>query len=1172
MALTVAQQVQQLYVGTFGRASDKAGFDYWVNQVNTGALTINQVSDSFFAQPETQALYPSGTTNISFIWAVYQNAFHRVPDGAGAAYWDAQLTNNVISRGQFILAVLSGAKDAPTATPPTFDLSLITNQTIAAQYYTDSLAAVVPTFTVAGALAVMVPVTFNASSIAVSEALTNEYAAGGGLGQTFTLTTAVDSFVGGAGNDLFVGNSVEVADFGLRTYSTFTPLDSLDGGAGRNTFNIVSTIAVANVPSATVKNIQTANITGASNIGFSGNAFDTSAWTGLTSLNILKGADAYLNAAGTTAVAVSGVTGALVVDGGSTVNVTAGTGSGDVIIGATTVSTGAVTVTDTALGTNDILIDGGTAVTVIASGVTAGGTITVGNGGAATDLPTGAVSVTSTGTAYAITDASNTLSNIIVKGGSTVTVNQTAYSSTIAAATDTSNVGVVRTQGAVSVTGGAAATAVTVNQSAAVASVDAVTAIAGGTEAVNEVFVALTVGQTLIVGGLTFTAGAAGTTAAQTAAAFANLSSGAAAGNSTLGSYLGSFTGWNTGAVTATSTVLFTSSTANTATAAPAFTGTGTAPGATVVTTGVTTVVGVTGVAAVAANTVTVYDANFVTKDNVSTKAGTITTITASNFTSASIGDTALTTLNVTNGSGNIIILNGGLTTATNKTLALNINGQTAGTLDDADIYTTLNVTTSGAASTLSNITFGAMTALTVAGDKALTLSSATGASKLATVTVSGAAGLTADLSVIAATVTSVNASATSGANTITLDATKATYTGGTGVDKVTTSAVAPTKAISLGAGDDSLTLVTGTVSSTGLLDGGEGTDTLVMVAANAATASASTVFETKIANFEKLSLTGGTTDVVDLANLDDISYVSTAGNTLLTLSNMTNAGTLQITGNTTAVTVVMTDATGVADSFNVALASAATIAAGTVTVAGVETIAITSNDTNADTANSNSLTVVADAATAITVSGNAALSLTSTAALVTTVNASAMTAGLTYTTAATAQTVTGGTGNDVLTASGTAAQTLIGGAGNDTLVTNAGLSTLTGGLGADKFVITTPGANVNIYATTDATIGDTIQFASLGVETFNATKLTLGSTAVFQDYANLAARGDGLTNAALSWFQFAGNTFVVEDRSEIATFDNGVDLIVQLTGLVDLSHTSINTSINTTDASLLIG
>jgi S-layer protein len=269
-----------------------------------------------------------------------------------------------------------------------------------------------------------------------------------------------------------------------------------------------------------------------------------------------------------------------------------------------------------------------------------------------------------------------------------------------------------------------------------------------------------------------------------------------------------------------------------------------------------------------------------------------------------------------------------------------------------------------------------------------------------------------------------------------------------------------------------------------------------------------------------------------------------------------------------------MTDATGIADSFNIALASDASIGAGTVTVAGVETIAITSIDTDAtnDNAGVNTLTVVAAAAKTITVSGDLDLSLTSANTTVTSVNASAMTADFIYTTATTAQTVTGGAGDDILTAgAGTAVQTLIGGAGDDTLITNAGLSKLTGGLGADTFVIQTPGSNVNIYATTDATIGDTIQFATLGTETFNATKLILGANAVFQDYANeaaLAVINPVTGNAALSWFQFAGNTFVVEDRSADITFLNGTDLIVQLTGLVDLS----NTSINTDTASLFIG
>ena len=103
---------------------------------------------------------------------------------------------------------------------------------------------------------------------------------------------------------------------------------------------------------------------------------------------------------------------------------------------------------------------------------------------------------------------------------------------------------------------------------------------------------------------------------------------------------------------------------------------------------------------------------------------GKITSAIVNNFSTLGISDNALKNLTVSGGRGNIIIDNSGLTTPTNKTLALSISGQTSGTLDDADIYTTLNVTTTGVDSTLSNITFGGMTTLNVAGTKVLTLTS----------------------------------------------------------------------------------------------------------------------------------------------------------------------------------------------------------------------------------------------------------------------------------------------------------------------------------------------------------------------------------------------------------------------------------------------------------------
>ena len=239
-------------------------------------------------------------------------------------------------------------------------------------------------------------------------------------------------------------------------------------------------------------------------------------------------------------------------------------------------------------------------------------------------------------------------------------------------------------------------------------------------------------------------------------------------------------------------------------------------------------------------------------------------------------------------------------------------------------------------------------------------------------------------------------------------------------------------------------------------------------------------------------------------------------------------------------------------------------------TAADVETVNLTSTDTNTLNAGPhvNTLTLTANKATSVTVAGNAALELTLTGSVeVTSINASAMTKGLEVQSvnATTATTITGGSGNDVLAASaagaGTLADVLIGGAGNDTLVANAGLNTLTGGEGSDIFHITTPSLNVNSYATiTDFTAGDSLQLD--GIDSFAAAKVTLGDTAVFQDYANAAINTLGANDAG--WFQFAGNTYVVADLGNTGAFANGTDLIVKITGLVDLSNASYNSTYDT--------
>jgi len=906
-------------------------------------------------------------------------------------------------------------------------------------------------------------------------------------------------------------------------------------------------------------------------------AYDVSLFSGLSDINVSAVGDINVKGATTAAITAATTSGKVTAVGGSAQTVTAKGGfdlSG---------STGAISVTDSAQGAVASSVLGGSTVSITSTSKAAGattGTITVGS---STKAPTGDVTITSS-----IVEAKGTTNTaggaIAVTGGEDVVITQSASKAVQSTALANGTI----TNAAVTVTGKATTKSVTVDSSAAVAAVTTRLAVAAEAETTTAAFGALTAGETIIVNGLTFTSTGA-TTAAQAAAAFSNLTAGATNGPSTKGVYSGAFSteGWTSGAVGGTAAAPTVTFTGTTAAARTDLADTGTAvagiSGFTVTNQGVTAVkaVGNTGVTA---NTVAVTDAS----DALGVAAGTITDVTAHNYTTLAVDSNALTNLTVLGGSGNITIGNA-LTGNTAKTLNLSVDGVTGGTLDDADVYTTLNVATkyTGASttvtgSTLANVTSTSIDDLNVSGDKVLTLTSTAGMSGLINVAVTGTAGLSGLFA--ATTMKTIDTSGTTGKATITFDATKATYTGGAGVDAVTTSAIAPTKAISLGAGDDSLTLVSGTTAVTGAISGGDGTDTLVMVAADIVTADNDLAFSSLVTGFETLYValsTGGQN--INLTNMGQTSSVivgASAGAGVVTLTNLASGGTVtQVGTHASGVTVsnALFGAVGATtDSVNLVMAAAAGFDGGTFTAANVETINLNATDTSTATGiTAMTVVVTGDKATTLNVTGNAGAALTLTSSVkLATLDASASTGAVSATSVSTAAiTMKGGSAADSFVANGTTASTLLGNGGADTLTTNLGLTTLTGGAGNDLFVIPGAAANGNVYTTiTDATAGDRIQLFDVasGTEVWNTTAISLAGTASFSDYLNAASTsGTGATTAQISWFAFGGNTYIVEDASDSTSFFAGKDAVVALTGVVDLSAASLN---GAADPILMIG
>lgn len=869
--------IQALYVAYFNRPADPSGLAYWETIVAAAHGSTAAVSADFAKQPEYKAAY-AGMNSDQIINQVYLNIFGRSVDSVGLEFWSPKLTNKLVTIDQIVTEVAKGAQG--------LDLETYENRTTASVAYTDALnhdvalrLAYSNAAAIASAKAFLNGITTDASLTTAIEAA----ALAANLAKMVVdsapvppsvatnLTSGIDTFVGTFASDVITG-VIDPAVFpATGANNTLNALDSIDGGAGIDTL-IINDVTGNGVPTGvTVKNVENVIMRSAGDVNL-----DTTSWQGVTSAKVTQGDDVDVLVGSGTAVEVSGTTGSIGVDGGSTQTVTTSALGESVDLNN---AKGAVSVTFNDMDDGSVRVDGGTTVSIVAKGLNDGyiGVGTNVNDGA---LPTGAVTVDVTGAASEA-GSDHDLGYININGGSTVTVKQTATSSDAAAAEDTT--GTTITQADVYISGSAKTTSVTVVQSAEVAEDHAVTIVAAVKEVQVVTFGALLKNESLTLNGLTFTAGK-DLTAAQVASAFANLGTTATQGSAAAGNgiYSGAANGnFATGAVVANGTaqtVTFTAAASKGNLADMTVGGIHTA---------VTSVAaGTDGQAAAGYAGTLGVTAGWVGINGNITGTDVLATVSLDSWGADSgegnsfVASDALTSLTLANSKHNLDVIN---TVATSLNLSLNNVGDfdtPAGAAINlgTSTYTTLNIATTGADSRAA-LTANAVETLAVSGTKAVNLSgsSLTG---LKAVTVSGSAGLNVDGSA-SANLASVDTSATTGTVTAKINAATATYVGGAGTDNVTLSTTTTTKAVALGAGNDSLTLAATTTTLTAVMDGGAGTDTLKMNAADAATASATTAFATKFTGFEKLSLNAsvsGVTNTVDLSNMNNINYVISAG------------------------------------------------------------------------------------------------------------------------------------------------------------------------------------------------------------------------------------------------------------------------------------------------------
>ncbi len=103
-----ADTIQKLYIAYFNRPADVAGLAYWEGQLSRGLITMQDLAQSFSEQVEYKLVYENKSTS-DFVGALYRNLFAHEADQAGLEYWVKQIDSGAVRKGVAALAILNGA-------------------------------------------------------------------------------------------------------------------------------------------------------------------------------------------------------------------------------------------------------------------------------------------------------------------------------------------------------------------------------------------------------------------------------------------------------------------------------------------------------------------------------------------------------------------------------------------------------------------------------------------------------------------------------------------------------------------------------------------------------------------------------------------------------------------------------------------------------------------------------------------------------------------------------------------------------------------------------------------------------------------------------------------------------------------------------------------------------
>lgn len=99
----------EMYIAYFNRAPDAKGLLFWGSALENGT-SLEEIARLFFDQDETRAQYPDPSDTGGFVSKVFQNVLGREVDQPGYDFWVGVLEDGSVSRAEFMLEVLRGAR------------------------------------------------------------------------------------------------------------------------------------------------------------------------------------------------------------------------------------------------------------------------------------------------------------------------------------------------------------------------------------------------------------------------------------------------------------------------------------------------------------------------------------------------------------------------------------------------------------------------------------------------------------------------------------------------------------------------------------------------------------------------------------------------------------------------------------------------------------------------------------------------------------------------------------------------------------------------------------------------------------------------------------------------------------------------------------------------------